>query len=352
MNNNGLSVPDRGAHVAKEFGIEAAMARRIGRTVTTAPPAPVLPGIAHTALISPEERELSDPFLLLSDDRIDGRQGARVGAAHPHAGMESATLLLEGSIQDGDATPLQAGDLQRMTAGRGLVPDGAGNAPHAGRESATLLLEGSIQERDATPLQAGDLQWMTAGSGIVHDEAVIARGSVRLLQLWITLPHGRRWTAPGFQDVHLDSLPIRREPGVVVRLYSGRSGALVSPTRNRVPVTLADFLHEAGSSVDQELPASYNGFLYLLDGSVRVGAGELRAGQVGWLDRPPRPGPSNLHLIARESGARLLLYAGEPPGTRVVMQGPFVGEARADISRLDEEYRQGRLPHMGGRGHP
>ncbi len=282
-----------------------AVNRRIVRTVTTAAPAEVLPGIAHTSLISPEERELSDPFLLMSDDRIDGGHGARVGGAHPHAGMESATLLLEGSIKDGDATPLQA----------------------------------------------GDLQWMTAGSGIVHDEAVIARGSVRLLQLWITLPHGRRWTAPGFQDVHLDSLPIRREPGVVVRLYSGRSGALVSPTRNQVPVTLADFLLEAGSSVDQELPASYNGFLYLLDGSARVGADELRAGQVGWLDRPPREGPSNLPLIAGESGARLILYAGEPQSTPVVMQGPFVGEARADISRLNEEYQQGRFPHMSELAH-
>ena len=285
--------------------MEAVTDRRIVRTVTTAAPAPVLPGIAHTALISPEERELSDPFLLMSDDRIDGGHGARVGGAHPHAGMESLTLLLEGSIKDGDATPLQA----------------------------------------------GDLQWMTAGSGIVHDEAVIARGSVRLLQLWITLPHGRRWTAPGFQDVHLDSLPIRREPGVVVRLYSGRSGALVSPTRNQVPVTLADFLLEAGSSVDQELPASYNGFLYLLHGSVRVGGDELRAGQVGWLDRLPREGPSNLHLIAGESGARLILYAGEPQSTPVVMQGPFVGEARADISRLNEEYQQGRFPHMSELAH-
>ncbi len=282
-----------------------AVNRRIVRTVTTAAPAEVLPGIAHTSLISPEERELSDPFLLMSDDRIDGGHGARVGGAHPHAGMESATLLLEGSIKDGDATALQA----------------------------------------------GDLQWMTAGSGIVHDEAVIARGSVRLLQLWITLPHGRRWAAPGFQDVHLDSLPIRREPGVVVRLYSGRSGALVSPTRNQVPVTLADFLLEAGSSVDQDLPASYNGFLYLLDGSVRVGADELQAGQVGWLDRPPREGPSNLHLIAGESGARLILYAGEPQSTPVVMQGPFVGEARADISRLNEEYQQGRFPHMSELAH-
>jgi quercetin 2,3-dioxygenase len=292
-------------YVVKEFSKETVMDRRIVRTVTTAAPAPVFPGIGHTAVVSPDERELSDPFLLLSDDRIDGRDGARVGAAHPHAGMESATLLLEDSIKDGDAAPLQA----------------------------------------------GDLQWMTAGSGIVHDEAVIARGSVRLLQLWITLPHGRRWTAPGFQDVRLDSLPIRREPGVVVRLYSGRSGALVSPTRNQVPVTLADFLLEAGSSVDQELPASYNGFLYLLDGSVHVGTDELRAGQVGWLDRPPREGPSNLHLIAAEGGARLILYAGEPQSTRVIMHGPFVGESHADLSRLNEEYSNGRFPRMSELAH-
>jgi redox-sensitive bicupin YhaK (pirin superfamily) len=113
-----------------------------------------------------------------------------------------------------------------------------------------------------------------------------------------------------------------------------------------VPVTLADFLLEAGSSVDQELPASYNGLLYVLGGSVRVGADELRAGQVGWLDRPWREGPSNLHVVAGAGGARLILYAGEPQGTRVVMQGPFVGESPADISRLSEEYRHGRFPHM------
>ena len=51
------------------------------------------------------------------------------------------------------------------------------------------------------------------------------------------------------------------------------------------------------------------------------------------------------------AGARLILYAGEPQSTRVVMQGPFVGEAGADISRLDEEYRQGRFPHMSELAH-
>jgi hypothetical protein len=53
-----------------------------------------------------------------------------------------------------------------------------------------------------------------------------------------------------------------------------------------------------------------------------------------------------VRLIAGERGARLILYAGEPQSTRVVMQGPFVGESPADISRLYEEYRQGRFPRM------
>lgn len=76
------------------------MDRRIARTFTTAAPAPGFAGAGHTAVevVSPAERELNDPFLLLMDDRIEDRRGARIGAAHPHAGQETVTLLLEGTI--------------------------------------------------------------------------------------------------------------------------------------------------------------------------------------------------------------------------------------------------------------
>ena len=97
--------------------------------------------------------------------------------------------------------------------------------PHAGFETVTLILEGAIRDRfEGGVLNAGDVQWMTAGKGVIHSESVEALGKVRLLQLWLTLPKSERWTKPGFQDIHLDSIPIRREPGVEVRLYSGASG--------------------------------------------------------------------------------------------------------------------------------
>ncbi len=73
--------------------------------------------------------------------------------------------------------------------------------------------------------------------------------------------------------------------GAIVRLYSGTSGDLSSPTRNRVPVTAVDVRLQPGAHVDQTLPNYHNGFLYVLEGEARVGAerARLRLSQVATL---------------------------------------------------------------------
>jgi redox-sensitive bicupin YhaK (pirin superfamily) len=213
----------------------------------------------------------------------------------------------------------------------------------------TLILEGAIRDRDeGGVIDAGEVQWMTAGRGIVHGENVEALGKVRLLQLWLTLPKSQRWTTPGFQDIRREAIPVRREGGVELRLYSGTSGEHRAPTRNHVPVTLAEIRMEADRAFDQDLPASYNGFLYVIDGTVRVGdeAAELTSGQVGWLDRPDEDGLSRLRLAAGGDGARLVLYAGQPQGDPLVSHGPFIGDSREDIARLYSEYRAGGFERM------
>jgi redox-sensitive bicupin YhaK (pirin superfamily) len=189
--------------------------RRFDRITDTPPPAPGFAGPGHTAVevLAPDALATSDPFVLLMDDRIDLGPGP-VGGPHPHAGLETATLIVDGWIRD----------------------------------------------RDEGLLRAGDALWMNAGRGIIHNESVEAPEPTRVLQLWIALPPGARDSEPGFQVIALDTLPIRREPGVEVRIYSGRSGGLRSPTPNHAPVTLVDIRLEAGAAVDQELPRSYGGF--------------------------------------------------------------------------------------------
>jgi hypothetical protein len=260
-------------------------------------------GAGHEAVlvVDPNEFKSQDPFILLADDRVDLAPGVTAGEAHPHAGFETVTFVLEGGLHD--------------------------------------RIEGS--------LNTGDMQWMTAGSGVIHNEEVTLQGRTRILQLWLTLPHEHRWSPPRFETVSRDSAPVRREPGVVVRVYSGTSGDAQATTHNYVPVTVADIALRPRAAVTQDLPAAYNGFIYVLDGAVQAGSDgkQLAAGQVGWLDRGGT-GESSLRLIAGDAGARVMLYAGEPTNVPIVMHGPFVGETRADLMRVSSDYLAGRFPRI------
>jgi len=278
--------------------------RHIARVVTVPPLAPGFIGPGHLAaqVVSPEEFVLNDPFILLMDDHLD-ISDRELGGPHPHAGFETVTLVLDGAIYDRD--------------------------------------EGGA-------INAGEVQWMTAGRGIIHAENVMAKGKVRVLQLWLTLPKDQRWTTPGFQTIHTDAVPVRREPGVEVRIYSGASGDIHATARNHVPVTIAEITMAPHASLEQDIPKSYNGFVFLIRGSVTTGedAVLLKTGQVGCLDRPNGEGSSVLHVVAGEEGARLVLYAGQPQGDRIVSYGPFIGDSKEDIARLFAEYQAGRFVRM------
>ena len=278
--------------------------RRIARVEKVPPLKPGFAGPGHTAapVISMEDFARTDPFIALMDDHLD--MGERqVGGAHPHAGFETVTLVLDGTIHDPD--------------------------------------EGGL-------IHAGEVQWMTAGRGIIHGENARTLGKVRLLQLWLTLPKANRWTAPGFQDLHVDRVPVRREPGVDVRVYSGASRGVQAPTRNQVPVTIVEMTMKSRASIEQDLPVPYNGFIFVVDGSVRVGedGSTIERNQVGWLDRPHGEGVSVVCLTAQEGGARLVLYAGQAQDTPIVSHGPFIGDTVDDITRSYQEYRRGRFPRM------
>jgi quercetin 2,3-dioxygenase len=300
--------------------------RRIARVVTVPPLEPGFVGPGHLAaqVVSPEDFARTDPFILLMDDHLDIGERS-VGGAHPHAGFETVTLVLDGAIYDRD--------------------------------------EGGV-------INAGEVQWMTAGRGIIHGENVATKGRVRLLQLWLTLPKAERWTTPAFQDIHAEDVVMRREPGVVMRIYSGASGGHRSATRNHVPVVLTEAVMQPNASVDQDLPSSFNGFVFVIDGSVRLGDGQdarlVNTGQIAWLDRPDAEADGArdaaagadagadadaeattlLRIIAAEQGARVVLYAGQPQGVPIVSHGPFIGDTREDIVRLYQEYREGRFDRM------
>ena len=117
-----------------------------------------------------------------------------------------------------------------------------------------------------------------------------------------------------------------------------------------MPVTLVDIRLQPGARFEQELPDSYNGFLYVLEGAVSVGEEhtQLTVGQVGWLAEAQAntSAVSSVSIIGGEQSARTILYAGERQGVPIMMHGPFVGESRADLMRLSRQYLEGKMPRI------
>src|SRR3954447_25521590 len=139
----------------------------------------------------------SDPFIMLMDDYLDKKDTTPIGGAHPHAGFETVSLLLEGEV---------------------------GDAAHK--------------------MKGGDFQVMTAGSGIVHTETIDKAAKMRLLQLWVNLPKKDRAATPRVQDLPLEHVPTSFQNGVFIKLYSGALAGLTSPVQNHVPMIIADITIE------------------------------------------------------------------------------------------------------------
>jgi redox-sensitive bicupin YhaK (pirin superfamily) len=184
---------------------------------------------------------LSDPFLLMAEDWVPRDAFSR----HPHRGIETVTLVLDGALEHFDS---------------------AGNTG---------------------VIYTGDAQWMTAGRGVIHNENPLPGTTAHALQLWVNLPASEKMAAPRYQDLRGADLPTRREPGVEIRLLSGSSWGVSSPTLNHVPVTAIDARMDDGATFEHELEAGANAFLLVLEGSAIVGRQErpVASGELAWLTR-------------------------------------------------------------------
>lgn len=220
--------------------------------------------------------------------------------------------------------------------------------PHRGIETITYIIEGTLEHYDNQGgygnLQPGDAQWMTAGRGVIHKETPPEGQQVHSLQLWLNLRSSDKMTQPRYQDLRAQDLPLREQDGAKIRVFSGSSGDVTASTRNHVPVTMLEISLEPGASLSQELPGSYNGFIYILEGSGAFGAGQTpgQQNQVLWLGSGGNEPQSEITIQAKER-LRLLLWAGEPVKEPVVAYGPFVMNSQAEIVQAFADYRAGKF---------
>jgi redox-sensitive bicupin YhaK (pirin superfamily) len=222
--------------------------------------------------------------------------------------------------------------------------------PHIGLATVTYLFEGEILHRDSLgsvqPIRPGDVNWMTAGRGIVHSERtppeLRAAGSrVFGIQLWVGLPESDEETAPRFEHVPAARLPVFADGKAKVRIILGEWRGARSPVAALSPMLYADAALEAGARLELDLPHSERA-LYVTEGAVEHDGASYEAGAMLVF-----VGGARVHVSASHR-ARVLLLAGEPlDGERFVWWN-FVASSRQRIARAAEDWKQGRFAAIAG----
>jgi redox-sensitive bicupin YhaK (pirin superfamily) len=222
--------------------------------------------------------------------------------------------------------------------------------PHRGIETVTYIIDGVLHHEDTAghsgTVRTGDVQWMTAGRGLVHLEQPALGSTVHSLQLWVNLPAVDKMAEPRYQDLVTANVPVRLEPGAAIRVYSGASGQVVALTKNYVPVTMLEIRLEPGARISQDLPGEFNAFLFVLEGEGWIGsdAAQSRAGKVVWLTRCSGDKKSEVELAASSDMMfRALLFAGRPLHEPVVARGPFVMNTEQQIRQAYADYQFGQF---------
>jgi redox-sensitive bicupin YhaK (pirin superfamily) len=153
------------------------------------------------------------------------------------------------------------------------------------------LLQGAVDHEDfagnAGTIEAGDLQFMTAGKGIMHAEMPRQNpdGSANIgMQLWVDLPQKLKKCEPRYRDLRASEIPnIDVDEGKVhIKIISGQSHGVDSVKELAyTPVWIFDIEIKPGGKVQQPLPQGWNAFAYTLSGSTAfgVGSGKTTVGQ-------------------------------------------------------------------------
>jgi redox-sensitive bicupin YhaK (pirin superfamily) len=220
--------------------------------------------------------------------------------------------------------------------------------PHRGFETVTVMLDGRVKHADsvgnAGVIQAGDVQWMTAGRGIIHSEMPErAEGRLRGFQLWVNLPGKLKMTPPRYQDVPAGRIASANRGDATIRVIAGEGYGVKGAAGTLIPVRLLDVAITGDGTFEIEVPDSHSCFAYVYEGAVRATDAAGKAVEIGLGTLAVLEGSGGVKLDAAGAGARLLFADGEPIREPVARYGPFVMNTREEIVKAFDDYSNGRL---------
>lgn len=229
-------------------------------------------------------------------------------------------------------------------------PLGVGWHPHRGFETVTVVFDGEVYHEDtagnAGCIGPGEVQWMTAGSGLLHKEMHspdFSRkgGQFEMLQLWVNLPAQSKMTAPHYQTLRVQDIPVVTLAGDAgsVRVIAGEFLGNRGPARTTTPMTVLDVRLRAGSKAKLDLRDGCTAAIYVLKGRLAVnGSDNASETELVIFER-------NGHEVEIDAAtdATLFVMNGQPIEEPVVGFGPFVMNTSREIRQAFVDFHHGKM---------
>lgn len=229
-------------------------------------------------------------------------------------------------------------------------PRGVDVHPHKGFETVTIVWEGALSHEDSGggkgDLFAGDVQWMTAGRGIVHKEFhqkewSAKGGTMHMAQLWVNLPARFKNTPAKYQDLRNNQFPRIALPGNggELKLLAGEYEGAKAPGTTFTRINIYDIKLNAGAHFELKLASGDNTAIVVPKGNILVnGEQQARDGQMLVFGQE-----GEQITLEANNETHLLVLSGEPIDEPIAAYGPFVMNTQEEIMQAIQEFQEGKM---------
>ncbi|HPQ86310.1 MAG TPA: pirin family protein [Gammaproteobacteria bacterium] len=219
--------------------------------------------------------------------------------------------------------------------------------PHRGFETVTYMLAGKMRHKDSAGhsgvIETGDVQWMTAGRGIIHSEMPEqTQGMLAGLQLWVNLPAQYKMTEPKYQEYSAEQIPEEtRDNNVRLKVIAGQTqnGTKGVINNNFVNPSYWHVFLPASQDFTEVVNPKHNSFVYVLKGEIEIDpeSPTVKKGELVVLSQG-----ENLTVTAKND-SEFVYIDGKPLNEPVARGGPFVMNTREEILKAFHDFQSGKF---------
>ena len=216
--------------------------------------------------------------------------------------------------------------------------------PHRGIETVTYMLKGEFEHQDSTGakgnMKSGDVQWMKTGRGIIHSEMpAMSEGKLQGFQLWINMPAELKKNKPEYIYIDSNQMQTYKDIDKKITIIAGKFKDVEGPvSKHNVEPIYFDIELKEGKEFNFELSSTHNSFIYVVEGSIKIGDqahASIQNSKLIILNKE-----NNLKVLGLKK-SKFLLISGKPIGEPIVRGGPFVMNTQAEIKEAIQDFHNG-----------